>query len=92
MFVCPVLCDFYLEIMDIFSLEDEDNNGLFITQSGVNGLEAVNVTGGPITGDHADFQSPCVSLIGGRNSQYSDILDDDFEPFTLFTGVIPKIR
>ena len=67
--------------MDVFSLEDDDGNELFITQSS-NDDNATN--GLSIIGDGNDFLSPCVSILdkskGVSDQQhYEDISDDDFE-------------
>ena len=63
--------------MDNFSLEDNDSQSLFITQSSNSDISNI------ITGDPSDFSSPCVSLLSQRegddNAHYSDISDDDFE-------------
>ena len=66
--------EYFDNLMDVFSLEDDDAAGLFITQSSPSHVSNV------ITGNPSDFSSPCVSLISqssGVELQYSDISDDD---------------
>ena len=66
--------------MSAFSLEDDDCESLFITQSSVKSDESVNDVG--ILPDPLDFSSPCESLVSRGNiseSKYSDISDDDSE-------------
>ena len=66
--------------MEVFSLEEDDCNELFITQSCSGDNNSVNssVNDGfsGVLGDPMDFASPCSSLV---NAHYSDISDDDFE-------------
>ena len=64
--------------MDVFSLEEDDGDEIFITQSSqqssqVDEVENVN---SPILGDASDLRKSLVSLL---DSKYSDIFDDDFE-------------
>ena len=62
--------------MDLFSLEeDDDYEGLFITQS------SSNSDNSGLLGNPEDFTSPCVSLEAqkGHGAQYSDISDYDFD-------------
>ena len=67
----------YLFTMDLFSLEDDDGNDLFITQSS-NSSNGNNSNS--VIGDGSDFSSPCVSLVSKNAApQYEDISDDDFE-------------
>ena len=60
--------------MDVFSLEEDDGNELFLTQSS-NSDKQVNPNFG-ILGDSSDFSSPCVSLV---RPVYEDISEDEFE-------------
>ena len=60
--------------MEVFSLEDDDGNDLFITQESQMDKNNRKSEGSSILGDPLDFQSPCASLI---NTHYSDISDDD---------------
>ena len=64
--------------MDVYSLEDDGDNNIFITQepSDVNKSNGFGILGNPM-----DFSSPCASLISCRQEQYSDVSDDDFCPF-----------
>ena len=68
--------------MELFSLEEDECPELFITQ---NSSENMNQSGNKsVIGDEMDFQSPCVSLVNVSQriqNQYSDISDDDFDPF-----------
>ena len=64
-------------IMEVFSLEDDDGNDLFITQSST--LDKDLSQNNSILGDSANFSSPCVSIIPGVSAHYSDISDDDFQ-------------
>ena len=73
--------------LDTFSLEDEDYNELFITQSSSNdvGMEVQdNDSGeGKFLGlEKDDFSSPMVSLVGAHGIEYSDISEDEFEQET----------
>ena len=64
--------------MDVFSLEEDDCEGLFITQSGSN--NPGNSYGSALVSDIRDFSSPCASLVNqvrGENVVYSDISDED---------------
>ena len=66
--------------MDVFSLEEDDGDEIFITQSSqqssqVDEVENV-VKNSPILGDASDLRKSLVSLL---DSKYSDICDDDFE-------------
>ena len=72
---------------DTFSLEDDDFNGLFITQSGSNHVE-MQVDGGDDQDDvffglkNDDFVSQMEygdEACGIEESKYSDISEDDFE-------------
>ena len=61
--------------MEIYSLEEDDYSGMFLTQT-----PRVEKVENPILPDPSDFKSPCVSLIGGIKAAYSDISEDeDFE-------------
>ena len=70
--------------MEICSLEDDDYEGLFITQSDKS-LNNSGITGNSsILGDPMDFSSPLVTLTPrGENKmpEYSDISDDELDPF-----------
>ena len=64
--------------MDVFSLEDDDGDNLFITQESRS--DRINDQVQPILGNSTDFQSPCVSLtsqISNTSAVYEDISDDD---------------
>ena len=71
----------------MFSLEDDEGNDMFITQtpstSDGNTQELNNQSGGELfLGIEVDdFQSPCSSLVSKSMKQpiYSDISDDDME-------------
>ena len=67
--------------MATFSLEEDDYNGLFVTQEANVGVDKGFYGNNGIINDPSDFQSPCASLIGNKQNVYSDISDDDFEPF-----------
>ena len=63
--------------MDLFSLEDEDYQGMFITQSSSN--ESNTSVNSGIISDASDFSSPCVSLVSQNTTSapaYSDISDE----------------
>lgn len=65
-------------MMDLFSLEDEDYQGMFITQSSSN--ESNTSVNSGIISDSSDFLSPCVSLISQNTTPapvYPDISDED---------------
>ena len=66
--------------MDNFSLEKDDCDNLFITQSsnsnGNSQNSDVGVTNSPVLGHTTDFQRPCFSLL---DSKYSDISEDQFD-------------
>ena len=72
--------------MDVFSLEDDDYDSLFITQldTNNNGKDNTGVFGESVSGvlgDGTNFLSPRVSIVSQSASvpaQYSDISDDDF--------------
>ena len=67
-------------MMEIFSLEEDDSSGLFLTQTpSAESKESENKDKSAILGDPFDFMSPCVSLVTSQPTQYSDISDDDFE-------------
>ena len=59
--------------MEVFSLEEDEGNDLFITQESQND-SATSV--GSILGDGLNFSTPCFSLL---DSKYSDISEDEFE-------------
>ena len=62
--------------MDTFSLEDDNYDSLFITQSS----DKCDYVG--ILGDPSDFLSPCVSLVSqGKvgDTKYSDISENKYE-------------
>ena len=63
--------------MELFSLEDDDANDLFITQSSI--LDNNSSQNGGILGEPTDFSSPCASIVSGTSAKYSDISDDDFD-------------
>ena len=71
--------------MDVFSLEDEDCNELFITQSSKN--ESDGRRESIILGDPMDFGRPLGSIVTSvltpasesNLPQYEDISDDDFD-------------
>ena len=62
--------------MELFSLEEDDGNDLFITQS--SHLDNNNRQNVSILGSPTDFASPCASILNANSSQYSDISDDEF--------------
>ena len=65
--------------MEMFSLEEDDSNGLFLTQTpSVTSQNEDKVGEFGILGDPLDFTSPCVSLVSSRQDQYSDISEDEF--------------
>ena len=64
--------------MELFSLEEDEGNELFITQTPSEKKDEDKFGG--ILGDPMDFSSPCKSVIGEGNNtsqQYSDISDDE---------------
>ena len=61
--------------MDVCSLEDDGDNDIFITQQFRSSNSDQNYG---VLGDPHDFTSPCASLLSCRQSQYSDVSDDDF--------------
>ena len=65
--------------MDTFSLEDEDCDELFITQSSSNGGDNSDTTeimkSSPVLSDGNSFSEPLVSVL---DTKYSDISDEDF--------------
>ena len=64
--------------MDVFSLEDDDVSGLFLTQSSDKSVSQVNDS--VILKDPFDFSSPCVSLVSQPKPNdvlYSDISDSE---------------
>ena len=68
-------------MMDVYSLEKDDCNDLFITQS--SGDNKIN-SSLSVIGDGSDFSSPCVSLVKSSTGvcnvpQYEDISDEDFD-------------
>ena len=70
----------------MFSLEEDDNEGLFLTQQPreVSESEICEAEVGENTQvfgiDGLDFTSPNVSVIRGASAEYSDISDaDDFQ-------------
>ena len=66
--------------MDVFSLEEEDGNEVFLTQKA---RQDTSVNNYGIIGDEMDFSSPCVGLVSSA-AQYSDISDDNFQPIPCF--------
>ena len=83
---CHILCvfsvTFWILIQDgDFSLEEDECSSMFLTQS--SNMDKEKTGYGAILGDPMDFTSPCSSLITSRNTQYSDISDDDFDNFPL---------
>ena len=70
--------------MDVFSLEDDDCNDLFITQSSNEDINDCNVGCNlQILGKEDDFSAPLSSIVSGSTGNptvYSDISDDnDFQ-------------
>ena len=68
--------------MELFSLEDDECNELFITQKDSSISEAKIDQNGQIFGDPMDFSLPMVTLTPHgecSQTQYSDISDDDFD-------------
>ena len=64
--------------MQLFSLEDDDANELFITQTP--SVEKSRINLAELIGDGTDFVSPCVSLVDRKENKvaaYSDISDDE---------------
>ena len=64
--------------MDMFSLEDDDANELFITQTPSSSNVGIGNSG--IMADNMDFTSPCKSLIPDgvqKKFDFSDISDDE---------------
>ena len=57
----------FFAIMDVFSLEDNNADGLFLTQSVSSSVGSVSNAG--ILGDPLDFQSPCVSLVSKTENE-----------------------
>ena len=72
--------------MEVFSLEDDDFNELFITQESKDLVEEkpkqeVNESGAILGLDLFDFASPCSSVVKRQamyEPQTSDVSDDDF--------------
>ena len=64
--------------MELFSLEEDDGNDLFITQESSYDRNNLQNCDKYLGKDATDFQSPCVSVIDKFKLQYSDISDDDF--------------
>ena len=63
--------------MDQFSLEDDEYNSIFITQTPkAQKVDEYNVG---ILPNGNDFGSPLVGLVSGSVAQYSDISEDEFE-------------
>ena len=60
--------------MDVFSLEDDDANELFLTQSSNSDYQMK--PNFEILGNPRDFKSPCASLL---QSHYEDITEDEFQ-------------
>ena len=74
--ICVLLIGL-VSVMELFSLEDEEYNQLFITQSSNNSVNVTeNVGNSSILRDPLDFKSPCVSVLSDK---YSDISDDEFD-------------
>ena len=78
------------ENLDVFSLEEDEGNELFITQSSSDNTmmelcqddKELDILNGFSLGvPNTDFQSPCVSLLDKSKNQpiYEDISDDEFE-------------
>ena len=72
--------------MEVFSLEEDEGDSLFITQepSDKNGDVVHSDSSEDFLGlDQMDFQLPCVSIRSDRSSSYqnnfSDISDDEFQ-------------
>ena len=64
--------------MDTFSLEDNDANELFITQTPSNNNDGVKLIGS--LADPMDFSSPCQSLLpasASKSVDFSDISDEE---------------
>ena len=90
--VCVVVVSFLCFKMDnttsdVFSLEDDEYNEMFITQtpreSLIDKLEySQKERNYSVFSDEADFQSPVMSLVDkvrDQSSIYEDISDDDFD-------------
>ena len=71
----------YLANMDVFSLEEDDGNDMFIT---LTLRDDQNRNFSSILGDPMDFSSPCVSLVNRETPHYLDISDDEFCLFPSF--------
>ena len=63
--------------MDHFSLEDDEYNDIFITQTPK--AQMVNDVNVGILSNGTDFLSPLVGLVSGMAPLYSDISEDEFE-------------
>ena len=63
--------------MDTFSLEEDDYEGLFITQT--SNAQPVENVSDAIKGCIIYFEDECENLSASKAPQYSDISDDDFE-------------
>ena len=74
-YVCKVLTKISSK-MDVYSLE-EDENQLFLTQR--DSQRDSTSEESLILRNPLDFASPCASLLGVKQDQYSDISDDEFD-------------
>ena len=68
--------------MEVFSLEEDDGNDLFLTQiSSSNGSQVCENNNVGILGDPMDFSSPVVGVVSGTANQfgctYKDISDEE---------------
>ena len=69
--------------MEVFSLEDDDCNELFITQESKEDSGVKTVEGGQFLGhDVFDFKSPCTSFVTKKEAyvpECEDISDSEFD-------------
>ena len=72
-----------MENSEIFSLEDDDYGGLFITQeSKEDKVPEINKDNLFLGVEETDFESSCSSLVGNNsllNCHYSDISDEEMD-------------
>ena len=89
--LCNVIFVIIMDSMEVFSLEEEEGNDLFVTQQprevvySVSNHQEKDESEGSFLGlDVSDFASPCVSLVKPNEAmEYSDISDaepDNKEP------------
>ena len=74
----------YSVMMDVFSLEEDDYNNLFITQTSKESVPEGGVQSSPILGDGNNFLSPLVSVesngeLNSLGAHSEDKSDEDFE-------------